>query len=220
MNEELKSVKKVYKKLLPNKSNASSIVTKMAESAMMSKCFAEKMFPSKGLKFSRGYSKAVDRLQQMSNSPAYSLWYAGWESGDEPTVLSLNDNHVSQARKIDFTGSVNNLRNQELPTYSNATNRNYEDDEKKSRSTGILPYEGGFDKALLNSELNLDSSGLPIFTLSGKSPTFNFSSSQSEHDSDINLPSCMSSTKHSRSKQYKNLRVKKDSRFETFDNES
>ena len=73
MSKELKSAKNIYKKLLPNKSNASSIVTKMAESAMMSKCFAEKMFPSKGLKFSQGYSKAVDRLQQMFNSPAYSL---------------------------------------------------------------------------------------------------------------------------------------------------
>ena len=95
VRKELKSTEKVLKKLLPRKSSTASIVSKMAESAMMSKCFAEKMFPSKGLKFSRGYSKAVDQLQRMSNSPEYSLWYAGWEPGDEATTLSLNDNHIS-----------------------------------------------------------------------------------------------------------------------------
>ena len=77
MIKGLKSAENVCKKLLPNKSNTSLIVKKMVQSARMSKCFAEKMFPSKGLKFSRGYSKAVDHLQHMSDSPAYSLWYAG-----------------------------------------------------------------------------------------------------------------------------------------------
>ena len=152
------------------------VSNKMVESARMLKGFSEKMFPSKGLKFFRGCSKAVD-------SPVYSPWYAG--------CLPFDDNHISQARKIDFAGSARNLCNQELPTYSNATNATL--------------CNGGFDKARLNSELNLNSSGLPIFAFSGKSPTFGFSSSQSEHDSDKNLPSCMSSTKHNRNKKCKNL---------------
>ena len=52
VSEETKSAEKVYKKLLPKKSNGTPIVQRMAESTMMSKCFAEKIFPSRSLKFS------------------------------------------------------------------------------------------------------------------------------------------------------------------------
>ena len=92
--------------------------------------------------------------------------------------------------------------------YSRTTNSRDNKDDEKSRSTGTMLYKRSEDKARPNSELQYDSSASPIFSFSGL---------PSEHASkvgslDKNLQSCMSSTKHSRSKKHKN----KDSRLETF----
>ena len=111
MSEKVKKVKRVYKKLLPKSGikNGTSIVQRMAESAMMAKCLSGNMLPSMDLKFSQGYSKGLDHLQSESLSPEHSIWnLTNWDPGDEPTTSSA-DNHYSQARSIDFTGSIQNL---------------------------------------------------------------------------------------------------------------
>ena len=111
MSEEVKKVEKVYKKLLPKSGikNRTSIVRRMAESAMMAKCLSGNVLPSMNSKFSRGFSKGLDHLQSESLSPEHSIWNpTDWDPGDEPTTSSADD-HYSQARSIDFTGSIQNL---------------------------------------------------------------------------------------------------------------
>ena len=114
-SEEIKNAEKVYKKLLPNwnRKNGTSIVKKMAESAVMAKCLSDTMLHSSGLKFSRGYSKAADQIQRASDLPENSIWKTEWEPGDEPTAFDIDHHHTSQARTIDFIGSIQNLQNQQ-----------------------------------------------------------------------------------------------------------
>ena len=182
MSDEVKKVEKVYKKLLSgsDRKNGTSIVQRMAESAMMAKCLSDSMFPSLDLKFSRGYSKAANHLQSKSLSPEHSVW----NPGDEPITISVDDHHTSQARSIDFTGSIQNLQNQWIPTYVKDINNDRPDGVDKARPIP-LP-ETKYDacdihdkvKARPNVDLQMDSDGKPIFRYTEPQNGPNFKSSR------------------------------------------
>ena len=132
--EAIKKAEKVYRKLLPkiNQNSKVSVAQKMAESAMMAKCLSRKLFKSGNLRSSRRYSNAISHIQKVSDSPEYSIWRTGWDPRDEPKDLSVA-NHVSQASAIDFAGSIQNLRNQDLPTF---TGTKSDDELKKIHKIG------------------------------------------------------------------------------------
>ena len=184
MSDEVKKIEKVYIKLLPgsNPKNGTSTVRRMAESAMMAKCISNSMFPSLNLKFSRGYSKAADHLQSKLLSPEHSIWNStNWNPGDGPIIYSVDD-HTSQARSIDYTGSIQNLQNQWLPTYVKDINNDRPDVVDKTRPIPLpeTKYDACemHDKvqARPTTELQINSNNIPIF---GFVSVLNESSSQS-----------------------------------------
>ena len=170
-SEGIKNAEKVYKKLLPNwnRKNGTSIVKKMAESAVMAKCLSDTMLPSSGIKFSRGYSKAADQIQRASDLPKNSIWKTEWEPGDEPTAFDIDHHHTSQARTIDFTGSIQNLQNQHIPSYDSSKNGDAENikDAENINFDQACPIElpetnSSVAKGRSNRDIKMDSSGKPI----------------------------------------------------------
>ena len=173
---EIKKAKKIYKSMMPQTRSryGKSIADMMTESATMAKYIADDAVKKAKCRiFSGGLTKALNQLLSTD-------WKSEWVPGDEPTLsVQSSDCNLSDAKMINFSGAVKNLRNQNIPSPKCMQKSLRNDNKTKDESVEIDISS----KALPDADLKFDSNGSPIFK-SPKSDILNFESPKFEFSQD------------------------------------